>query len=645
MMKPKANITIDTSLIQKHQLKSTSIAVCFLMFCSLFFTSVQAQRQMENLGRGIVAVPDADGNVFISWRLLGTEPSEIQFNVYRGETKLNSSPIINSTHFVDKNAVQNEEYHVRAVMNGKEQKASPSVNVWNKHYKAIPINKPKGGKTPDGVRYSYTANDSSVGDLDGDGEYEIVLKWNPTNAKDNSHNGYTGKVYIDAYKLDGTQLWRIDLGKNIRAGAHYTQFIVYDLDGDGKAEIAMKTADGTKDGEGRIIGHTDVDYRNKQGRILSGPEFLSVFDGETGVELATTAYLPQRHPETHSPTPDQLNEVWGDGHGNRSDRFLAGVAYFDGERPSLLMTRGYYTRTVLATWDWRDGQLSQRWIFDSKDEGNQAYAAQGNHQLSIADVDEDGKDEVVFGAMTIDDDGTGLYSSELGHGDAMHVSNLDPDRPGLEIWSVFEDDKAYDGKGLWLRDAKTGKKLWGVESEGDIGRGLAADIDPRHKGYEMWGIVGGLYNAKGEKISDKKPKINFAVWWDADLSREILDGANLYKWEYESSTHQNIDVLEGTEAKSNNGTKKNPSLSADIFGDWREEMIFRNKDSSELLIFTTTIPTDHKLFTLMHDPQYRISIAWQNVAYNQPPHPSFYLGTDMEMPSVPDIILVKNKDE
>jgi rhamnogalacturonan endolyase len=624
----------------KNQFFSKAFKRYFIItMLMLLAIPIQAQRHMENLDRGVVAVRTGSDEVFLSWRMLGTETEDVGYNLYRGSTKVNSEPITDSTNFIDE-AGEDHFYSVRAVIDGEEQGASAPVSVWAEQYKSLPIQQPSGGTTPDGISYTYTANDVSVGDVDGDGEYEIILKWNPTNAKDNSQGGYTGNVYLDAYKLDGTRLWRIDLGKNIRAGAHYTQFIVYDLDSDGKAEVACKTADGTIDGVGEVIGDPDADHRNSWGTILAGPEYLTVFNGESGAAMATVDYLPPRHPDTENPTSGQMDEVWGDDYGNRMDRFLAGVGYFDGERPSLLMSRGYYTRTVLATWDWRDGELTQRWIFDSDDEGNSAYAGQGNHQLSIADVDQDGKDEVVFGSMTVDDDGTGLYNSGLGHGDAMHVSDIDPDRPGLEIWTAHESPGQYDGNGLWLRDAKTGEKLWGVPATGDVGRGLAADVDPRHKGYEMWGARGGLYNAKGEQISSSKPKMNFAVWWDGDLLREILDGDILDKWNYETNSHDRLYTLYQTGAEKINGTKANPNLSADIFGDWREELIYRHNNNSELLIFTTTIPTEHRIYTLMHDPQYRVSIAWQNVAYNQPPHPGFYLGEDMDDPPIPDIKLV-----
>ncbi|GGK77667.1 rhamnogalacturonan endolyase YesW [Rufibacter glacialis] len=561
---------------------------------------------------------------------MGTDPQNIAFNLYRGKSKLNTSPITGATNYADKTNV-NETYTVRPVIGGKEQAASAPASVWVEPFKRIPLQQPASGTTPDGVNYTYSPGDCSVGDLDGDGEYEIIVKWDPSNAKDNSHRGYTGNVFLDAYKINGTRLWRIDLGRNIRAGAHYTQFMVYDLDSDGKAEIACKTADGTVDGAGKVIGNASADHRNQSGFILEGPEYLTVFNGRTGAAMATADYVPAR------------GEVagWGDSNGNRVDRFLAGVGYFDGQRPSLLMTRGYYTRAVLAAWDWRNGKITQRWVFDSNNEGNRAYAGQGNHNLSISDVDKDGKDEVVFGSMTINDDGTGLYSTGLGHGDAQHVGDLDPDRPGLETWTAHESQRQYQGNGLWMRDAATGEKLWGVPAQGDIGRAMTADIDPRHKGYEAWGATGGLYNAKGVEISPTRPRsMNFGSWWDGDLLRELLSGTAIEKWDYNTSKLERLLSANEFGAQSNNGTKATPGISADILGDWREEVIFKSSDNKELLLFTTTIPTTHRFYTFMHDTQYRTGIATQNVAYNQPPHPSFYVGEGMASPPTPSIFLV-----
>lgn len=599
------------------------------LFILLLFSSFLcfSQRYMENLNRGLIAVRVSATQVFLSWRLLGTEPEVTTFNVYRDGKKINTTPLAITTNFID-NSENTGIYTVRAVVNKLEQKDSEKAKIWEQNYLDIPLKAPAGGTTPDGVEYIYNANDCSVGDVDGDGEYEIILKWEPSNAKDNSQKGYTGNVYLDALKMDGTQLWRIDLGKNIRAGAHYTQFMVYDLDSDGKAEIACKTADGTIDGKGKMIGDANADYRTTAGYILSGPEFLTVFNGQTGEAMATTDYLPARG----------TVESWGDNYGNRVDRYIAAIAYLDGQRPSLVMGRGYYTRLVRAAWDWRDGKLTSRWVFDS-DNNKKNYEYQGNHQMTVGDVDGDGKDEIFNGSSAIDDDGKGLYENHLGHGDALHMTDMDPDRVGQEIWQSHESPSKYGTYGLEFRDAKTGIPLWGVDGENkDVGRALAIDIDPRYKGYECWGAVGNLYDCKGNQIGTSKPSMNFAVWWDGDLSRELLDGNHIDKWDYLNG--KSTRILTATDYSSNNGTKATPSLSADILGDWREEVILRKTDNTSLRIFTTTIPATNRIYTLMHDPQYRVAIAWQNSAYNQPPHPSFYLGDGMKNPPKPNIQLV-----
>jgi rhamnogalacturonan endolyase len=583
-------------------------------------------RQMENLNRGLVAIKVPNG-VYVGWRLLGTEAQNTGFNLYRNGTKVNSTPITGSTNFLDGSGSTSSSYTVRAVINGQEQAASETVSVWGNSYLSVPLQIPSGGTTPDGVSYTYSANDASVGDLDGDGQYEIVLKWDPSNSKDNSQSGYTGNVYIDAYKLNGTRLWRIDLGRNIRAGAHYTQFIVYDLDGDGKAEVAMKTADGTRDGRGTVIGSSTADHRNSSGYVLSGPEFLTIFEGSTGRALATANYNP----------PRGTVSSWGDNYGNRVDRFLAGVAYVDGVRPSLVMARGYYTRTVLSTWNWRNGSLSNIWTFDSNSSGNSSYAGQGYHSLSVGDVDGDGRDEIVYGAMVVDDNGRGLYSTGWGHGDALHLGDLLPSRPGLEVFGVHESTSAPYGASL--RDARTGQLIWGVHTGKDTGRGMSADIDPRYPGEEMWASGGvGLYAANGTKISSSNPSfINFGIWWDADPLRELLDSNRIEKWNHTTSSQSNLLTASGV--VSNNGTKSTPALQADLLGDWREEVIWRTSDSSALRIYSTTAVTDRRIYTLMHDPIYRLSIAWQNVAYNQPPHPGFFIGNGMTTPPQPNIYL------
>ena len=604
------------------------LAVCLLTGV-LAAPAAQAQRRLEKLDRGVVAVRTSASAVYVGWRVFGTDAATTAFNVYRGATRLNATPVTGATNLTD-NVATNETYTVRPVLNGVEQAASAPVGVWGQQYLSIPIQAPAGGTTPSGEAYTYVANDCSVGDVDGDGQYEIMLKWDPTNAKDNSQSGYTGNVYLDAYKMDGQRLWRIDLGRNIRAGAHYTQFMVYDLDSDGKAEVACKTADGTVDGRGTVIGSATADYRTSAGYVLTGPEFLTVFNGRTGAAMATTAYLPARGTVAS----------WGDNYGNRVDRFISTVAYLDGVRPSLIMGRGYYTRLVRVAWDWRNGQLTNRWTFDSNNAGNGAWAGQGNHQLTVGDVDGDGKDEVCNGASAIDDNGTGLYAPGLGHGDALHMSDLDPSRPGQEVWQCHEDPGSYGPYGLEFRDARTGQPLWGVPATGDVGRALTADIDPRYPGNECWGSAGNLYTCTGQQIGTTKPSVNFAIWWDGDLSREILDGATLNKWNYLNGTSDRLFTIYNSGAATpNNGTKNTPGVTADLLGDWREEIIYRNSTSTALLLFTTTIPTTTRLYTLMHDSQYRLAVAHQNSAYNQPPHPSFFLGTGMAPAPVPNIVL------
>lgn len=609
--------------------------IVFVLFVWLGLNagSVSAARFMEKLDRGVAAVYRGGGQVYVGWRMLGTEPASVAYNIYRNGVKVNASPIADSTNFLDTGSSLAGTYRVAAVIDGVEQSLSEPVGVWSDFYHDIPLQVPAGGTTPDGVSYTYSPNDASVGDVDGDGQYEIILKWDPSNSKDNAHSGYTGNVYLDAYEMDGTFLWRIDLGINIRAGAHYTQFIVYDFDSDGRAEVACKTADGTTDGQGNVLGEAAADWRNSAGRILDGPEYLSIFDGQTGAFLDTVNYVPGRGNVS----------AWGDDYGNRVDRFLACAAYLDGVRPSLVMCRGYYTRTVLAAWDFRDGQLVQRWVFDS-DNGYRSYAGQGNHNLSVADADGDGKDEIIYGACAIDDDGTGLHTTGLGHGDALHVSDMDPDRPGLEVWMPHEGSAT----GATYRDAATGEILINHYNSGDVGRGCAGHVDARYVGYQLWShATGGTYTVDGTQISTNMPNLNFLVWWTGDLQRELLyavdgNGRNpaLNKWggdgAYRLLSLYSIPTSYST--NSNNGTKGNACLTGDLLGDWREEMIFRSSDNTKLRIFTTTELTGTRIYTLMHDPQYRLAMAWQNVAYNQPPHPGFYIGAGMEAPPAPDII-------
>jgi rhamnogalacturonan endolyase len=623
-------------------IKSESQIRNYIVFSLLLLVSgplANAQRQMENLDRGIIVIRKANDSVYIGWRILGTEPDEIAFNIYRQSgdgkpVKLNKKPITESTNYEEGNVnfKTDNSYFVKAVLKDMEQEKSKSFTIKAgapvQQYINIPLRTPPG----------YTPNDISVGDLDGDGEYEIILHQTGRSI-DTPSTGISGIPIFQAYKLDGTFLWQISLGRNIREGAHYTQFMVYDLDGDGIAEFACKTADGTIDGTGKVIGDSTKDWRNLNrasgpfyGKVLDGPEYFTIFSGRTGEALATTNYIPDRYP---------LNGWNGhggnggsDSTGNRVDRFLACIAYLDGVHPSIVMCRGYYGRSVLAAWDWRNGKLTSRWVFDSKN-GENPYSGQGNHNLTVADVDGDGKDEIIYGSMVVDDNGKGLFSTGFRHGDALHVGVLDPDRKGLEVFGIHEIEDKTTGPGVTVYDAATGEILFKGSINKDVGRGVAEDIDPSNPGAEMWWSgSNGLFNMKGVRIGDSPTSTNFLIWWDGDLSRELLDGNHIDKYKV-----GRIFTAEG--CISNNGTKSTPALSADLFGDWREELILRTSDNQNLRIYTTTIPTKHRIYTLMHDPQYRLAVADENVAYNQPPHTSFFLGTGMKKAPKPNIVLVK----
>ena len=594
----------------------------------------EGARMMENLSRGLVAFPvnsDPTSPIAVSWRMLPTEDVDVSYLIFRtdrsGEiVQITPDPIESSTHYIDHLSPEIDrtclQYSIAPVADGEEVGAmSIPTSVWKHPYLDIPIQPVDG----------YRPGDASVGDLDGDGEYEIVLH-QVSQPRDNSHPGVTGSPILDAYKFDGTHLWRIDLGKNIREGEHYTQFMVFDLDGDGRAEVACKTADGTVDGTGTVIGDSEKDWRIYReghlthGRILSGPEYFTIFDGLTGAALKTVDYVPNRDPI------DGWGGIGGNGgsdsYGNRCDRFLACVAYLDGRLPSVIMCRGVYGRTVMAAWDWRDGELTQRWVFDSgisyppfKDAS--PYSGMGGHSLSVADVDEDGRDEIIYQAMAIDDDGKGMYTTGRRHGDAMHLSDFYPERPGLEMFLITENEartQAFGTPGAGVHDARTGEALWTHSPGIDVTSGLAADIDPRFPGYECWGGPGGLRDQNGADIGPRPRETNWAIWWEGDPLRELLSRTRIYKWDWEAGVEKLIFTAEGR--LSNRG----PNLMGDLIGDWREEMLITSPDGKALRLYTTPIPTQIRIPTLMSDPQYRLSIAWQNVVYNKPPHPGFFLG-------------------
>ena len=625
--------------------------------------------QMEQLDRGLVAIPGSSGKCFVSWRLLGTDDENTTFEVLKNVNPVKSN-IYQTTSFMAA-AGKDDVFQVATYQNGQKVDVTPEVKPWAQGYLRIPLNRPEklDGK-------EYYPNDCSVGDVDGDGQYEIFLKWDPENSKDNANTGYSNPVIIDCYKLDGTQLWRVNLGINIRAGAHYTQFMVYDFDGDGKAEMICKTAPGSSDGEGKFVteaatideiknASNTTDYRNTGtvskglGHVLAGPEYLTVFNGMTGAAMHTIHYNPSRAGEMNKTSAYPAKSFWNDDYGNRADRFLACVAYLDGpdQNPSAVMCRGYYTKAYIWAVDWDGTELKTKWLhasvsktqvdhYDSNfTKTTQTYSSNtgktpysytawgnGNHNISVADVDGDGCDEVCYGSATIDNDGKLLYAVGFGHGDAMHLADLDPDHPGYEIMDVHEE--AYENKdagigyGYDIHDARTGEVLSSGQRDRDTGRGLAADWDAEYRGCEFtFATQTSTYNCKGRSIYDTNPGMNFRIFWDGDAQEELLNDITISKWDKGNISTLSLAASRATGSPAScNSTKATPCLQADIFGDWREEVILWNStDASSINVYSSTYTTNYRVPTLMHDHVYRLGVAWQNVAYNQPPHLGYYL--------------------
>lgn len=611
-------------------MRKTVIAAMMLAASSASWAQYSHTVNGDNLGRGVLAVK-ADNGVFVSWRSLPTDDSKLAFDVYRDGVKVNESPLIKMTNFTDAEGTVDSKYVIKALLNGEEKESVNAGNVWASDFMKIHLDRPEGGTSPAGGakedrEYTYTPDDVSVGDVDGDGEFEFIVKWFPTNAADNSHTRYTGNTILDCYKLDGTKLWRIDLGRNIRSGNHYTQFMVYDFDGDGKAELICKTAPGTIDGTGKAVLLGDDkesdDFRKSDGTVMSGPEYLTVFNGLTGAEINTIAYNPPRSIRKN----DKSSTGWGDNYGNRSERYLAGVAYLDGVKPSAIFVRGYYTASYVWAVDFDGKELKEKWLHKSETAGENSIYGQGTHSLSIADLDGDGFDEVIIGSGAIDHDGSFMHSTGGGHGDALHVGDFILENEGLEIFMPHEDK---NGKyATSLRDGKTGKVLYYQSNPGkDVGRGLIANVSSKFSGSEYWSTLDGNVMNSGQTVGSKRPSINFRIFWDGDLLDELLDGTSVTK---PNENLTSVGTLRNFSSVSNaascNTTKATPNLQADIFGDWREEVILHDsKTQSDLIIFTTTIPTEYKVPCLMTDRQYRVAIAWQNVAYNQPPHLSYNL--------------------
>ena len=626
--------------------KSVAMLMAAFMFASSVTTfndievvNAASSRQVEGLTRGLTVTALSSGTL-VNWRYLGTDSVNTVFKLYRDSNLIYTSNSGNATCYNDISGSLNSVYTLEVYKNGSGTASETATTEYKLNYDSTG----KGGymdmsldvpSDTSGLGATYTPNDASVADLDGDGDYELIIKWDPSNSQDNSKSGDTSNVYIDAYQIeagDATRLWRIDLGQNIRAGAHYTQFLVYDFDGDGDAEMICKTAPGSKDGSGAYVSKassiSDIknasdnskDYANSKGYILSGNEYLTLFEGKSGKALDTIWYSPGRGTVSD----------WGDSYGNRVDRFLAGVAYLDGVKPSAVMIRGYYTRTAAVAYNVVNNKLSEKWYFDTNTAGSK-YKGQGNHNLACADADGDGYDEIILGSLVLDHDGTVLHCYGAGHGDALHVGDLVPGQSGLEIFMVHENSPY----GSSLRRAKDGKVLWRKEASADTGRGIAENFIAGNSDAEFSSQADSIiYDSTGTQVAKwsdiTKWSMNSAVYWDGDLEREALDRTMV-------DDYPNGRLLTGQNVTSNNSTKSNACISADIFGDWREEIVFSNSNGDGVRIYATPYDTDYRLYTLMHNTAYRCGVAAENVAYNQPPHVDYWLGSGSALPSQPSV--------
>ena len=597
---------------------------------------------VEYLDRGINAINTGNG-MLVSWRFLRSDPDDAVFKLYRDDTLVYTSTEKDNeyskgaTCFLDKGGSASSTYRVETY-NGTTRIANDTCSLRsNNAYYDIKLDRPAKGS--DGG--TYTPNDMSVGDVDGDGQYELFVKWDPSTSKDNSQKGKTDKVYIDCYRLDGTKLWRIDLGVNIRAGAHYTQFFVADFDLDGKCEMTCKTSDGTVDGTGKVIGDASKVYRDGNGLIYSGNEFYTLFDGQTGAALDTVNYEPGRgDPTGWGKSSDKYNRV---------ERYWGSVAYLDGVHPCVVTGRGYYARLTATAYKVENKKLVKMWTYDSGTTNSNSNAwGDGNHNSMCADFDGDGKQEICSGAAIIDDNGTLFYTTKQGHGDAMHVGDLDPANPGFEVWICHEE--SHSGYGVTLYDADQKKILYHQNGASDTGRCCADNVWANNPGAECWGNKTSdgsmpVVSTAGTELSCRRPAINFLSYWDGDLEREILDGytdspATISKMN-DKGTLDTILTTDGF--YTCNTTKGTPCLSADIFGDWREELIVRAAAGDAIRIYCTNYDTNYRVQCLMHDPQYRTQVSAQQTAYNQPPHTSFFLGTGYAMPERPNCTVNSNR--
>lgn len=612
------------------KMKVFSFFLSLFLLQGLFLWSLLAQRPMEYLDRGLVALETSNG-IFLSWRMVGSDPKDVAFNIYRDGEKINAAPIATKTNYMDVAGSAASFYQVETISESAANELSAESEVWplyppvaNPGRDYVPLKRVPLPPAPvvDGVE--FVPGDMSVGDLTGDGRYEFVYEW------ESSSGAYS---CLDAVDLDGKHLWRIHGGPNVTTAK--LNIMVYDLDMDGRAEVAFLSGPGTIDGSGKAIDKgpaadypSDLVLPRSSGNLMEDPQFITVFDGLTGAELATTEHWPQLGPVS------QHRATWGDDRGHRASSLKGGVLYTLEHGPLLVFQRGVYTRVGMAAYKW-DGneELTRVWAFDSNAPGNGAYAAQGNHSVAVGDVDGDGNDEYIYGAAAINHDGSGLYSTGFGHGDTHALADHDPFVEGLEYFQTHEDNV----HGISMRKAGSGEILWRVDSPNDIGRGWAADVDPRYPGSEVVGIGLGNYNKSGFVLSTEYNAYDQPLYFDGDIQKDLRNGGNI-NGGYSGGRHLTSWYYG---AATIHGTKNDANLVADILGDWREEVVFRESSNEALLIFSSWFPTERKNYTLMHDPLYRMNVAVQNVGYNQPAHVGYYFPDGAP---VPDIEIIRYVD-
>ena len=626
---------------------------------------------LAGANRGLhVSISEHQDSVFVSWRMRSTDQPGTTYRLYADHELISS--LTGRTNQQLPLSYRSKTFSLDVCdAAGHVIEHQEGVTADTAFYRDIALQAPVDTR---GLGAVYTPGDASAYDMDGDGEEEIILKWDPSNAHDNAHRGQTSPVWIDCYKLSGQRIWRICLGHNIRSGAHYTQFLCYDFDGDGYGEMIVKTAPGTTDASGAYLcrgisqgADNSACYYDDNGMVATGPEWLTCFDGRTGLELMTTDYWPHFDIQSNwDPTGDD-----GADKANRGCRFKACVAVLPvthgttvSAKPCAIMNRGYYTYSYFAAYSWDGRDLSIVWQHSS-DVPNEGLYGEGAHSVSVGDVDDDGYDEIVVGAACLDHDGTVLWRTGLGHGDALHLGDFDPTNPGLEVYRVTETPTAYDA---CLLDARTGRVISSLPCKGgDVGRGTILDCDPRYPGAEFLARTrDALFTCHADSIAPWQTGAvsnhNYRIYWDGDLLEEYHDHRFVSKWDTQASTWQMVTDMRQYAAHSCNGTKDVPCVQSDLYGDWREEVVYyiidgetpeamleqENREmqmrremrraprpngpqgpppsepkqqlSYSLRIFSSTIPSAHALPWLRDDHVYDMSVAWQNDAYNQPPH-------------------------